>query len=96
MNDFIDERRYAWRMIHAARRARAADMNTNGSSVCQEEIFGLLDQALDAGLDRAEIIVELADLGARLFALRNPDKAAAASRAVGSNVEADNVEICLN
>ena len=31
MNDFNDERRYAWRMIRAARLAQAAGMQTNGS-----------------------------------------------------------------
>jgi hypothetical protein len=37
----------------------------------------VLSEALDAGLGRAEIIVELADLGARMFALCNPDLAEA-------------------
>lgn len=63
VSDFIDERRYAWRMIRAARLAQAPGVQMNGSAACAEEIVGLLDQALDGGLDRAEIIVELADLG---------------------------------
>lgn len=94
MNDFNDERRYAWRMIRAARLAQAAGMQTNGSVLSHPETIELLDQALDAGLDRAEIIVELADLGARLFALCSPDDAAAAFD-TDTDLEAEPAEICL-
>jgi len=92
MNDFIDERRYAWRMIRAARQAQAVNMQVNGSRICCEEIAELLDQALDSGLGRTEIIVELADLGARLFALCCPDDAAAVADAIERDIEADAVE----
>ena len=75
MSDVVDERKYAWRMIHAARATHGASTEALGSDVCRNDVVKLLDQALDAGLDRVEIIVELADLGARMFALCNPCEA---------------------
>ncbi len=71
MND-LDERKYAWRMIHTARKAHDSGAPVDAADVCRDDIIMLLDQALDAGLDRVEIIVELVDLGARMFALCNP------------------------
>jgi hypothetical protein len=66
MNDFVDEHRYAWRLIRLARQAQA------GSLESRQNLAALLDEALDAGLDRATLIVELAELGGRLLALCNP------------------------
>jgi hypothetical protein len=66
MNDFLDERRYAWRLIRAARQARAESLESS------DQLAALLEQALDAGLDRATLIVELAALGGRLLALCDP------------------------
>jgi len=73
MSEFVDERRYAWRMMRAARQAQADGIRVDGAMMCRDEIIALLDQALDAGLDRAELIVELANLGARFFALCDLD-----------------------
>lgn len=72
MNENIDERRYAWRMIHAARQAQSTEVQVNGTPVARDDIAELLDLALDAGLDRAQIIIQLADLGARFFTLCTP------------------------
>lgn len=90
MNDYVDERRYAWRMIRAARATHAGGMNQTGSALCRAEVVDLLDEALDAGLDRAELIVELADLGARLFALCNPESAERCDTALPGEAE-----VCL-
>jgi hypothetical protein len=72
MNDSIAERSYAWRMIRTARLSQSTSAHADGA-----DIVTVLREALDAGLGRAEIIVELADLGARMFALCNPDLAEA-------------------
>ncbi|TGD88299.1 hypothetical protein BayCH28_11115 [Mycolicibacterium sp. CH28] len=78
MNDVVDERKYAWRMVHAARSVHEARTLADGADVCRHDIVTLLDQALDAGLDRVELIVALADLGARMSALCSPREAAEA------------------
>jgi hypothetical protein len=72
MDDFTDERRYAWRMIRAARQAQSQEEQTGGVPVGRDDVAVLLYDALDAGLDRAELIIELADLGARFFTLCAP------------------------
>ena len=90
MSNFADERRYAWRMMRAARQAQADGMRVDGAIKCHDEIITLLDQALDAGLDRAELIVELANLGARFFALCDLDGQEATDLVV------EDAEICLN
>lgn len=72
MKDIVDERKYAWRMIRAARLAQATGAGSGATETGRADVVRLLAQALDAGLDRAEIIVELADLGARMFALCDP------------------------
>ena len=66
MTDFLDERDYAWRLIRTARQARI------GSSQAGKHLSAVLDAALDAGLDRAKLIVELAEIGGRLLTLCNP------------------------
>lgn len=66
MNEFLDERRYAWRLIRAARQLQAT------SDQSREHVAALLEDALDAGLDRATLVVELAELGGRLLALCDP------------------------
>lgn len=90
MSNFVDERRFAWRMMRAARQAQADGIRVDGAMMCRDEIIALLDQALDAGLDRAELIVELASLGARLFALCDVDSP------VTSELVVEDSEICLN
>jgi hypothetical protein len=76
MNDVLAERNYAWRMIRAARVSHTDGVIADGVENRRADIGILLDEALDAGLGRAEIIVELADLAARMFALCNPDELA--------------------
>lgn len=71
MAELIDERSYAWRMIRAARRAHASGGDA-GSAASREEIGALLEQAMEAGLDRAELITALSQLGGRLLMLCNP------------------------
>jgi len=90
MSEFIDERRYAWRMIRAAREAQAGGIRVDGTMACRDDIITLLDQALDAGLDRAELVVELANLGARFFALCDIDSP------VTSDLVVEDAAICLN
>ena len=67
MNDALAERNYAWRMIRTARLSQSTAVHADGA-----DIVTVLSEALEAGLGRSEIIVELADLGARMFALCNP------------------------
>lgn len=74
MNDILAERNYAWRMIRAARISHADGVIADGAENRRSDIGTLLDEALEAGLGRAEIIVELADLAARMYALCNPDE----------------------
>jgi hypothetical protein len=90
MSNFVDERRYAWRMMRAVRQAQADGMGVDGAMKWRDEIIRLLDQALDAGLDRAELIVELANIGARLCALCDIDSREA------THVVVEDAEICLN
>jgi hypothetical protein len=66
---FLDEHRYAWRLIRAARHAQAESQQST------EQLTALLDAALDAGLDRATLVVELAAIGGRLLALCDPASA---------------------
>ncbi len=66
MNDYLDERGYAWRLIRTAREAHA------NSLPADDRLTAVLDAAMDAGLDRAALIVELAALGGRLLSLCNP------------------------
>lgn len=90
MNDFADERRYAWRMIRAARQAQATGLRVDGDQQCRDEVIALLDQALDAGLDRAELVIELANLGGRFLALCD------LQATVAYDIDPDDAEICLN
>lgn len=69
MDDVVDERTYAWQMIRALRQAGTGSSTVESG---RADVARLLAQALDAGLDRAEIIAELADLGARMLALCDP------------------------
>ena len=66
MNDFLDEHRYAWRLIRAARQSQA------DSAQSRDDLAALLKEALDAGLDRATLVIELAEVGGRLLALWDP------------------------
>jgi hypothetical protein len=66
MNDFLDEHRYAWRLIRAARQLQADSVQS------RDHLAALLNEALDAGLDRATLAIELAEVGGRLLALWDP------------------------
>ncbi|MCW1957411.1 MAG: hypothetical protein KIH64_002465 [Mycobacterium sp.] len=66
MNDFLDEHQYAWRLIRAARQVQSESKEST------DNLVELLDAALDAGLDRTTLIVELARVGGRLLALWDP------------------------
>lgn len=66
MNDFLDEHHYARLMIRAARQAQAEP------DQARRHLLALLNDALDAGLDRATLIAELAEIGGRLLALCDP------------------------
>jgi hypothetical protein len=74
MNDVLTERNYAWRMIRAARISHADGADARAVENRRIDIELLLSEALDAGLGRAEIIVELSALAARLYALCDPDE----------------------
>lgn len=63
---FLDEHRYAWRLIRAARQVHTQSRHST------DQLTALLDAALDAGLDRATLVVELAAIGGRLLALCDP------------------------
>lgn len=69
--DVVDERHYAWRMLRAARRAHADVGNDaeQASPSIRNDINALLNEAMDAGLDRTELVAMLADLGGRLLML---------------------------
>lgn len=69
MKDFPDEHHYAWRLIRAARQGQF------GSPDAQHDIVTLLADALESGLDRSTLIVELAAIGGRLLTLCDPTAA---------------------
>jgi hypothetical protein len=81
MNNFLDEHRYAWRLIRAARQLQAE------SAQSHDQLTALLNAALDTGLDRATLAVELAAIGGRLLALCDPT-------AVDDNTAVSD-EVCL-
>lgn len=66
MNEFLDERQYAWRLIRAARQVQS------DSEPSTDNLAELLEAALDTGLDRTALILELASVGGRLLALWDP------------------------
>jgi len=72
--DVLDERHYAWRMLRAARRAQASLGSGVGqmSVTIRNEVHALLTEAMEAGLDRALLVTELADLGGRLLTFCDP------------------------
>lgn len=78
MNEVLAERNYAWRMIRAARISHADRVSAIAVENRRIDIGLLISEALEAGLGRDEVIVELADLGARMYALCNPDELVAA------------------
>ena len=78
MNDVLAERNYAWRMIRAARISHADSVNTDNVENRRIDIGIVLSEALEAGLGRTEIIVELADLAARLYGMCYPEELIAA------------------
>ena len=63
---FLDEHRYAWRLIRTARQSQAESQHST------EQLTALLNSALDAGLDRTTLVIELAAIGGRLLALCDP------------------------
>ena len=85
MTETADEHRYAWRMIRAARRAHAGD----GHPLAANDVAALLDQAMEAGLDKAELITALADLGGRLLLRCDPVALSAAGLRRSATAAAD-------
>lgn len=79
MNEVLAERNYAWRMIRAARISHADAVNTDSVENRRIDIGIVLSEALEAGLGRTEIIVELADLAARMYEMCNPEELIAAA-----------------
>ena len=84
MTDLIFERDYAREMLFAAiqRQAREGHVSDSQRSAGQhnEDIATLVAQAVEMGCCRTELIVELANLGARLFACSAPDSRPALAR----------------
>lgn len=70
----VDERRYAWLMLRAARQAhsRVGSGAEQLPASVGDDIRALLREAMEAGLDRAELVTALADLGGRLLMLCEP------------------------
>ena len=68
MSDVLYERDYAQQMLFAALESRA-------EADCGDDIEALLEQALDAGCGRTELIIELANIGARLAIVGASDAA---------------------
>jgi len=66
MSDLIYERDYAREILLAAIEADS-----------RQHLRALIEQALNAGCDRNEIIIELARAGAQLFARSAPDNSVA-------------------
>lgn len=87
MADPFDERQYAWRMIRAARRAHASG-GDELSGASRDAVAALFEQAMEAGLDRAELIIALSRLGGRLLMLCDP-----ADIVEGAGAEAE--DVCL-
>lgn len=85
----IDERQYAWRMLRAARRAHASG-GAPVSETARDELAALLEQAMEAGLDRAELIIALSQLGGRLLMLCNPAEVSS-----DADVTAEAEDVCL-
>lgn len=72
--DVADERRYAWLMLRAARRAHSY-VDSGAAAMpasVRDDITALLQEAMEAGLDRTELVAALADLGGRLLMLCDP------------------------
>jgi hypothetical protein len=72
MSDLIFERDYAREMLLAAIKDQI-----EGGPDPRKDLRALIEQALNAGCDREEIIIELALAGAQLFARSTPDNSPA-------------------
>ena len=87
MNDLIYERDYAREILFAAIRHQAdANRPTDDESDHPEDITALIGQAVEAGCSRTELIVELANLGARLYAKSASDNRPAHARAIVNHI----------
>ncbi|MBV9089936.1 MAG: hypothetical protein JO044_08560 [Mycobacteriaceae bacterium] len=75
----IYEHEYAREMLLATLRHQAGDGHGDGA----DDVVALVGQALEAGCCRTALIVELASLGARLFARSTDDPLALARQRVG-------------
>lgn len=78
MSDLIFERDYAREMMFAAIRRADGDRPTSSDS----DLSALIEQATEAGCCRVQLIVELANLGARLFARSAPEDRQALAREI--------------
>ena len=77
------EREYAREMLFAAIRCQSDTNQPPGTGRdCVEDITALTQQALDAGCCRTKLIVELANLGARLSALSSSTGPLTLARAI--------------
>ncbi len=87
MSDLIYEREYAREILFAAIQRHTDGGPTIGAeSDSAQDITALIDQAVDVGCSRRQLIVELANLGARLFAESAPDNRPAHARAIVDHV----------
>ena len=70
----MDARKYAWQILHAEIRRRGCDDADEGGEQSDEllNIYLLLKQASDEGVDFNDIILDLARFGAT-YALNPPD-----------------------
>jgi len=87
MTDSIYERDYAREMLSAAiRRHTGAGRPADAESDSASEITTLVDHAVEAGCSRTQLIVELANLGARLLAQSAADNTPAHAREIVDHV----------
>ncbi len=84
MYDTLDERRWARRMLAAAIRLRTECHGYPGTDPrAAAELAALLDDALDTGLGRTELMVELAALAGELVVTTAPEDVAALVERIG-------------
>ena len=83
MSDFFDERDYAKKMLLAAVEHQARGGHLIGLEPdCSQDIADLIEEAMDAGCCRTELIIQLAKATAKLAARSTVGDPVAAVRAV--------------